>query len=229
MLYRRPVTDPSRPADRVVSAEYVASAETDQQFPPPTLAEVAFLGRSNVGKSSLLNRLLERTGLVRTSSTPGCTRKVSWFRGKTGDGAELFLVDLPGYGYARRSKSERAEWSQLIERYLKARPSLRVAVVILDVRRDPEEEENDLREFLAADSETSRPPLSLIFVATKLDKLPKHAQKPRLVELTKALGQRVYAFSAETGEGRVPLLRAIRVAAGIGPVSETPDSPRDES
>lgn len=207
--------DSSNPADRVVTAEYVASGEAENQFPPPTLTEIAFLGRSNVGKSSLLNRLMERNGLVRTSGTPGCTRKVSWFKARAGDGAEMFLVDLPGYGYARRSKSERAEWSHLIENYLKGRASLRAAVIILDVRRDPEEEEHDLREFLSTGSDVSRPPLSLIFVATKLDKLPKNAHKPRIAAITKALGQRAFAFSAESGEGRVPLWRAIRSAAGI--------------
>lgn len=214
------MSDSQSPADRVVEAEYVASAEAEKQFPPPTLAEIAFLGRSNVGKSSLLNRILERHGLVRTSGTPGCTRKVSWFKARAGDGAELFLVDLPGYGYARRSKSERAEWSKLIEDYLQARPSLRAAVIILDVRRDPEEEEKDLREFLSAGSEVSRPPLNLIFVATKLDKLPKNAHKPRLAALTKLLGQRVYGFSAESGEGRVPLWRALRSAAGVGLIAD---------
>ncbi|OQX69346.1 MAG: ribosome biogenesis GTP-binding protein YsxC [Sorangiineae bacterium NIC37A_2] len=212
------MTAPSSPQDRVVLAEYVASAETEKQFPPPTLAEIAFLGRSNVGKSSLMNRLMERSGLVRTSNTPGCTRKVSWFRARAQDSAELFLVDLPGYGYARRSKAERSEWSRLIEDYLTTRPSLRVAAILLDVRRDPEEEERDLREFLTTQSSASRPPLSLLFVATKLDKIPKNAQKPRLTALSEKLGQRVFGFSAETGEGRVPLWRAIRTGAGVGPL-----------
>jgi GTP-binding protein len=208
---------------KVVQAEYLASAQGAGSFPPPVLAEVAFLGRSNVGKSSLMNSLLERKGLVRTSSTPGCTRQVSWFRATGSDGSILDLVDLPGYGYAKRSKSERNEWAHLIENYLLERPSLRAAVLLVDARRGPEQEEQDLLTLLQSPGRVSRPPLQTIFVATKLDKLSRAAQKPRLQEIAKVWGQKVHGFSAETGEGRDALWSAVRRAAGLEvPASELP-------
>src|SRR5260221_5269063 len=103
---------------RIVSARFVASVPQARLLPPPTGVEVAFAGRSNVGKSTLLNALLERKGLARTSSTPGCTRELVVFEAKATDGALVTLVDLPGYGYAKRSKSERAAWAGFIADYL---------------------------------------------------------------------------------------------------------------
>jgi GTP-binding protein len=208
------------PLDRIRHAEYLASANSAASFPAPVLTEVAFLGRSNVGKSSLMNVLLQQKGLVRTSSTPGCTRQVSWFRAEAQDGAQLELVDLPGYGYAQRSKQERNEWADLIENYLLTRPSLRAAVVLLDVRRDPEEAEHQLAELLSEPGRVSRPKLEVTWVATKLDKLSRNAQKPRLVAISKLLRAPVYGFSALTGEGRIPIWRRIRRSAGLDPSVE---------
>jgi len=202
-------------SDRIRTAAYVASARSADSFPAPVLTEVAFLGRSNVGKSSLMNVLLQQKSLVRTSSTPGCTRQVSWFRVEANDGVQLELVDLPGYGYAQRSKQERNEWADLIENYLLTRPSLRAAVVLIDVRRDPEESEFRLAELLAEPGRVSRPQLEVTWVATKLDKLSRNAQKPRLQALNKLLGAPLFGFSALSGEGRIPIWRRIRRSAGL--------------
>jgi GTP-binding protein len=205
----------SRPGDRVVKAEFAAGAQSAGQFPPPVQVEIAFAGRSNVGKSSLMNRLVERRSLVRTSQTPGCTRQVSWFDVETDDGARLELVDLPGYGYAKRSKSERKEWGTLIDDYLLGRPTLRGVVVLCDVRRGFEEDDLELLKMLAEPSRTSRPQLSVVLVATKLDKLPRSQHKVRLEEIGRQVGARVHGFSSEDGTGRDALWRLLRRVAGI--------------
>jgi GTP-binding protein len=186
----------------IVSAEFAAAAGDPSQLPPPTSIELAFAGRSNVGKSSLMNRLLERKNLVRTSSTPGCTRTINFFDVRTQDGARMTLVDLPGYGYARRARSEREAWGDLVERYLLERAGLAAVVVILDVRRPVEDAEHDLMELLADKPRAPRPPPATIVVATKLDKLGAAARKPALAQIGKALGRPVIGFSAETGTGR---------------------------
>src|SRR5215472_8857167 len=111
------------PETRVVEAKFVASAVDVASLPPPTAVEVAFAGRSNVGKSSLLNAMMQRRGLARTSSTPGCTRQLNIFDVRCADGLSLRFVDLPGYGWARRSKVERTQWQSMIEGYLQKRAS----------------------------------------------------------------------------------------------------------
>lgn len=211
---------PKAPSDRVDAAEFLAGAKELDQFPPPVVAEVAFAGRSNVGKSSLMNALLERRGLVRTSGTPGCTRQISWFHARAGDGAELCLTDLPGYGYAKRSKEERRLWASIIEGYLLERPTLRGVAILVDVRRGFEDDESELIELLQGPARVSRPPLSVLLVATKIDKLSHSAQKPALEAVAtsakaRGLSGRVHGFSAETGQGRVELWRAVRRAIGV--------------
>jgi len=113
---------------KVTSAAFEAGATTLGSLPPPTVPEVAFAGRSNVGKSSLMNALLERKALVRTSSTPGCTRAINLFAVGLDDGAAYRMVDLPGYGYAKLSKAERGRWGEMIEGYLERRTTLRAVV-----------------------------------------------------------------------------------------------------
>src|SRR5262249_11567667 len=118
---------------RIVDARFVASAPSERLLPPPTGVEMAFAGRSNVGKSTLLNALMDRKGLARTSSTPGCTRELVIFEARTSDDARVTFVDLPGYGYAKRSKSERSSWAGFIEDYLLGRPTLSTVVLLVDV------------------------------------------------------------------------------------------------
>lgn len=210
-----PRTPPPRPGDRVIDAKFTAGAKAADQFPPPTLVEIAFAGRSNVGKSSLLNRLLERRSLVRTSSTPGCTRQISWFEAECDDKSRMTLVDLPGYGYAKRSKTERAAWGELIDRYLFERPTLRGVVLLTDVRRGLEDDDRELLELLQAPPRTSRPPLEVLLVATKLDKLPTSQAKLRLAELARSAEVRVQGFSAPSGAGRLEIWRKLRSIAGL--------------
>jgi GTP-binding protein len=177
--------------------------------------EVAFAGRSNVGKSSLMNCLLERKGLVRTSSTPGCTRQISFFDAKLAGDATLTLVDLPGYGYARRSKAERDAWAELIEGYLLERVTLRAVVVLIDVRRGLEDDDRGLLEMLEQPAPGRRTPPVPIVVATKLDKLPRAGRKPTLERVRAAAGVPVVGFSAVDGTGRSELWRRIARACDI--------------
>ena len=193
---------------RVQSAEIIASAAGASQFPAPGTPEVAFLGRSNVGKSSLLNALVGRKGLARTSSTPGKTRLIHWFEVLREPGV-TWLVDLPGYGYAKVARSERERWKGLVEDYLGARPSLRLAVLLQDLRRDPSEDETLLLDWLA-----ERDVASLIAL-TKCDKLKpmRRAERVRVQRGALALPtERVIATSAQTGQGIPDLWRAIDAA-----------------
>jgi GTP-binding protein len=170
--------------------------------PEATLPEVAFVGRSNVGKSSLLNRLMRRKAFARVSRTPGRTREVNFFRVNE----EFLLVDLPGYGYAQVSKERRAEWRPLIEGYLRESPQLRGVVQLLDVRRDPSPDDLQMLDFLA---ELGAP---TVVALTKVDKLKPAAALARVAELATELGldpEQVIPFSAVTGEGRDDLARAV--------------------
>jgi GTP-binding protein len=155
---------------------------------------VVFAGKSNVGKSSLLNALCGRRALARVSGTPGATRGINLFRVELGD-AVLHFIDLPGYGYAQRSKQERKAWGPMIESYLQKRAGIALCVVIVDVRRGVAEEDEQLLEFLDSLGHRS------VVVATKLDKLAKAQRKPALLELGKRSGRTILGFSAESGEG----------------------------
>lgn len=161
-----------------------------------------------------MNALMGRRNLVRTSSTPGCTRAVNLFRARCADGVELLLADLPGYGYAKRSKDERSSWGPLLEHYLGRRPSLAALVVLVDARRGVEEEERQLFEFVAS-TKAQRAPVATLVVATKLDKVPASKQKPGLARL-RAQGFDVVGVSAETGEGVPAVWARVRKLVGVG-------------
>src|SRR5580692_9902574 len=180
---------------RVVHAEFVAGAVDLASLPPPTQVEVAFAGRSNVGKSSLLNAVMQRKSMARVGGTPGVTRQLNVFDIRCDDGLSLSLVDLPGYGWARRSKAERTQWQAMIEGYLRGRTGLRAVVLLVDVRRGVEEEERQLIDFLRQPRLVSDPrPLEVILVATKLDKLSASARKPALEALRKKAGVHAIGF-----------------------------------
>ena len=170
--------------------------------PESSLPEIAFAGRSNVGKSSLLNRLVHRKKLARVSNTPGRTREVNFF--KVND--RFILVDLPGYGYARISKERRAEWRPLIEGYLRSSAELRGIVQLLDARHDPTPDDARMLDFLG---EVGVPTLIAL---TKVDKLKPGERKTVAVRRAADLGldvDQVIPFSAVTGEGRDELAEAI--------------------
>jgi GTP-binding protein len=170
--------------------------------PESTLPEVAFAGRSNVGKSSLLNRLVRRKAFARVSRTPGRTREINFFEVN----GQFVLVDLPGYGYAKISKERRAEWRPLIEGYLRGSRNLRGVVQLIDVRRDPTDDDLQLLDFL---SDVGTP---TVIAVTKVDKLPRAQVEARIGALTESLGldaDQVIPFSAHTGAGRDELAAAI--------------------
>jgi len=196
---------------RVSTAAFVSGATDARSLPPPTAAEVAFAGRSNVGKSTLLNTMLDRRNLVRTSRTPGCTRQINVFEAKIAAPDEMLvhLVDLPGYGYAKRSKAEKGEWGPMLEGYLRRRSALRGVVVLVDVRRGVEDDDRELLDFVRAPRDVPEPVRSLV-VATKLDKLPLAQRKPALDAVRRASGEAVIGFSGVTGDGRAALWSKIR-------------------
>ena len=170
--------------------------------PEAGLPEIAFAGRSNVGKSSLLNRLVHRKKFARVSNTPGRTREINFF--KVND--RFVLVDLPGYGYARISKERRAEWKPLIESYLRGSRELRGIVQLLDVRHEPTADDRRMLDFLG---ELGIP---AVIVLTKIDKLAPPQRASRIAELASELSlddDQLIPFSAVTGDGRNDLAEAV--------------------
>jgi GTP-binding protein len=165
---------------KIKSAEIVISCSDASQFPRPDLPEIAFLGRSNVGKSSLLNALVQRKKLARTSSTPGKTRLIHFFRVETVK-SQLMFVDLPGYGWAKVSRQERQSWQRLVESYLESRPVLRVAMLLQDLRRDFSEDETLLLDWLAERD------IASVVALTKADKLKPMRRKARVTAMKKEL------------------------------------------
>ena len=177
-------------------------AEPGGWRPEPSLPEVAFVGRSNVGKSALINRLVRRASIARVSRTPGRTRAINFFRIND----DFVLADLPGYGYARVSKELHAGWQPLVESYVKHSPQLRGIVVLLDVRREPTADDHAMLDFLAAAE------LPTLVAVTKLDKLSPATGVARVARATADLGldeDQVIATSAKTGLGRDELGAAV--------------------
>ncbi len=188
-------------------------AAADGWRPDSALPEIAFSGRSNVGKSSLLNRLVGRRKLARVSRTPGRTREINFFRVN-----DLFVMaDLPGYGYARVSKARKAEWRPLLEGYISKTPQLAGVVQLLDMRREPSEDDVVMLDFLA---ELGMP---TIVVLTKSDKLTRKAAAEQADAIARSLlldPEQTIPFSAVTGEGRDELASAIVSAVAGGAAEE---------
>ncbi|WP_437526782.1 ribosome biogenesis GTP-binding protein YihA/YsxC [Sorangium sp. So ce726] len=230
----KPQAAPTARAERqldpfqIVDSSFVAGAGSLASLPPPVSAEVAFAGRSNVGKSSLINTLVERKGLVRTSSNPGSTRQINLYEARARDSAVFQLVDLPGYGFTRRSKSEQAAWASLIEGYLRGRVTLAAVLLLVDARRGLEEDDLELIRFIEASRDVARRPVELLLVATKVDKVPRSSVRRALDQLSAAAPRapaargalrRAIGFSSITGEGRRDLWLAIRRVTQLGGVA----------
>ena len=187
----------------IKSIEFLGPMATKGGWRPPVdLPEIAFAGRSNVGKSSLLNRMMRRKSFARVSNTPGRTREINFFKVN-----ETFvLADLPGYGYARISKARKAEWQPLIEGYLSESAVLGGVILLLDPRHDPTDDDRTMLDFLA---ELGVP---TIVAATKIDKLKPLAAVERVRVLAERVGldpDQIVPFSARTGEGRDELATAL--------------------
>ena len=184
---------------KVISATYLNSAMRPDQFPRDRRPEVAFAGRSNVGKSSLLNKLLNRRGLAKTSGTPGKTQTINFFDVNN----RFYFVDLPGYGYAKVPKALKAKWRRVMTSYLVRREPLRLVVHLLDVRHPPTDNDLDMLGLL---EEAQKPTL---IVATKLDKLKRAQRASHLRQVRECLDldedALVVPFSAVTGEGVRPV------------------------
>jgi GTP-binding protein len=190
------------------SLEFLGGMASDGGWrPEPSLPEVAFAGRSNVGKSSLINKLLHRKKFARVSNTPGRTREINFFEVNK----QFVLADLPGYGYARISKEKQSAWRPLIEGYLERSPKLKGVVQLLDVRHKPSDDDLQMLEFLAHLGTPT------IIVGTKIDKLKRAERGPRIDMLALEAGvdvDQIIPFSAIDGEGRNDLAEAIVALVG---------------
>jgi len=187
------------------NAVFEAAFGTDKQLPPSDLIEIAFSGRSNVGKSSLLNKLLGRKALARVSATPGKTQTVNFYRL-----GEIRLADLPGYGYAKVPHSEKARWARMMEAYFSGERRIALCVQLVDMRHPPTKDDLQMLDFLQQSE------IPFVIALTKSDKLKPTARAARLAEIEQELaflpGVRVIPFSAENGEG-VPELKAVIAGA----------------
>jgi GTP-binding protein len=184
---------------KILSAEFLGSAVSPAQYPRSPLPEVAFAGRSNVGKSSLINTLVHRRGLAKTSATPGKTQTINFFL----INQCFLLVDLPGYGYAKVPQEVQARWRPMVEAYLQQRQTLRGVVHIIDVRHPPTVQDQQLREWLQSHD------VPVVTVATKADKITT-AQRAEHIQMVRqglalAIDEPLYLFSAPNREGRLQL------------------------
>jgi GTP-binding protein len=193
----------------IKKVDFAGAIGNTSQKPPGELPQVAFSGRSNVGKSSLINTVLnrQRSNIARVSATPGKTREINFFRvdalSSAEEPVEFFLVDLPGYGYAKVPQSVKKQWQDLMEWYLRNTPQLRGVVQLIDVRHEPNESDRMMIKYLF---ETEMPAL---FVLTKVDKLTRSARAAQVRTVVRSLGvdpDQIIEFSAVTGEGKDELL-----------------------
>src|ERR1044071_2549066 len=191
---------------RVTSAEFLKSAFQESDWPRDRQPEIAFMGRSNVGKSSIINSLLNTRGLARTSNTPGRTQSLNFFSINN----SFRFVDLPGFGYARVPKSIRSEWGEMVTSYLAKREQLVLSIQLVDSRHEPTKLDLQLHDWL---EHSAQPRL---IVATKSDKLSNNELKTSLQRVRRAFNaESVIAFSAKTGAGREEVWRMIENAVAV--------------
>jgi GTP-binding protein len=196
-------------------ARFMAAATDAAHFPAPSLPEVAFLGRSNVGKSSVINTLVE-TKLARTSSTPGRTRSINFFeiRWPGKPRPEVIFADLPGYGYAKLSREISQEWPKFIEPYLNDRPTLALCIALVDANVPPQDSDRQLLDFLNSSGR------DFLLIATKSDRLSNNQLRNAVKILTEAYPTApVIPFSAKTGVGRQEVWNKIRASAAEFPAA----------
>ncbi|KGX89029.1 ribosome biogenesis GTP-binding protein YihA/YsxC [Pontibacillus litoralis] len=189
---------------KINQAELVISAVSQKQYPKESIPEIALAGRSNVGKSSFINKLIQRKALARTSSKPGKTQTLNFYKMN-----ESFLfVDVPGYGYAKVSKKEKEKWGKMMEEYFSTREQLQMVMLIVDIRHDPSKDDVMMYDFLKHFD------LPVTVVATKLDKIKKGQKAKQLKRVMEVLGMeeqdQLIPFSAETGEGKEVAWGAIK-------------------
>jgi GTP-binding protein len=188
----------------IKNAKYELTAVRPDQYPILQLPEVALVGRSNVGKSSIINSLLNRKNLARVAAEPGKTRQINFYNV---DNA-LFFADLPGYGYARVSKTEKASWGEMIETYLNSRKQLQLIIMLVDIRHAPSGDDQTMFDWLVT---KDRPRL---VVATKLDKITRGQVQKQLKDIRLKLAmdsdEMLIPFSAVTGQGRDEIWNQIR-------------------
>ncbi|MYL50225.1 YihA family ribosome biogenesis GTP-binding protein [Halobacillus litoralis] len=181
---------------KVNSADIVISAASKKQYPKAPIPEIALAGRSNVGKSSFINRMIQRKNLARTSSKPGKTQTLNFYI----INEKFHFVDVPGYGYAKVSKKERAKWGEMMEEYFAEREQLRATALIIDIRHKPTEDDQLMYDYLKHFE------LPVMVIATKLDKIKKGQRTKQLKMIHEVLGMdeedELIPFSSETGEGK---------------------------
>lgn len=179
----------------IKTAEFVSSFVDVKSLPGDNLPEIALVGRSNVGKSSLINKVVNRKHLAKSSSTPGKTRLMNYYL----INSAWYMVDLPGYGFARVSKAERDKWGKMIEKYLSGRQQLRGVIQLLDIRHPPSENDITMKQWL------EHYEIPILLIATKADKVSRNEKNKNLAVIRKALAldldQTPITFSAENGEG----------------------------
>lgn len=198
---------------KILSAEFVTSATGPRQFPADNRPQIAFSGRSNVGKSSLINAFLNRKSLVKTSATPGKTQLINFFLINN----EFYCVDLPGYGYAKAPRSVVDAWAPMIEGYIKDSPQIRVIVVLLDIRREPDARDARLVAWLAHYG------VPALYVLTKADKVKRNEAAQARQSIAKKLGLAgpPLLTSVKTGQGIVELKAEIAKRLNQGPGAVT--------
>ncbi|MGM8213925.1 ribosome biogenesis GTP-binding protein YihA/YsxC [Virgibacillus sp. W0430] len=189
---------------KVVKAEFIISAASKKQYPTTNYPEIALAGRSNVGKSSFINRMIQRKNLVRTSSKPGKTQTLNFYLIND----SMYFVDVPGYGYAKVSKKDRQQWGKMMEEYFESRETLKAVVLITDLRHVPTKDDIQMYNYLKYFN------IPVLVIGTKLDKLPKTKRAKHINQTKKELnvhsGDRLIAFSAETGEGKDEAWKALK-------------------